>query len=102
MDDYNTIRDDRMVDYNIIYLKKDDQIEIIQQKTYETKLNVKFKPGVLKNYGEKDQSGKQVTKDESIIGAYKNGFYLINDEKNVMDRYGNIIEKPLGFDMFQL
>lgn len=53
MDDYNTIRDDRMVDYNIIYLKKDDQIEIIQQKTYETKLNVKFKPGVLKTMAKK-------------------------------------------------
>lgn len=102
MDDYKIIEDDMMADYNIIYLTKDnDEIEIIQKKTYEPKLNIKFKPGILKNYGDKDRFGKQITSDRYIVGVYKNGFYLFNEEKNIMDRYGNVIEKPVDFDFFQ-
>lgn len=88
--------------YSIIYLKtKSETIEIIKNKTFEPILKVRFQPGILKNYRDKDRFGKEVTTDSFILGTYKNGFYLINEEQMIMDRYGNIIRKPDNFDINQ-
>jgi len=86
--------------YSIIYLKtKSNTIEIIKNKTFEHILKVEFEPGILKKYGDKDKDGKEISLNSSILGTYKNGFYLINEEQMVMDRYGNIIDKPYSFNI---
>lgn len=99
IDDYTYIRDDVGIDYNLIYLKKNDEIEIVEKGTYHSKMKVQFEPGILKNYGDNDKWGNRISTDILILGTYKNGFYLINEEKMVMDRYGNIIDKPHNFNI---
>ncbi|UKB80130.1 WG repeat-containing protein [Chryseobacterium sp. MEBOG07] len=84
--------------YSIIYLKtKSNAIEIMKNKTFEPLLKIEFKPGILKKYHDKDRFNKEVTSDSFMLGVYKSGFYLINEEQMLMDRYGNIIDTPPGF-----
>ncbi|GEN76807.1 WG repeat-containing protein [Chryseobacterium hagamense] len=105
MGDYDIIRsfytkDNTNRGYSIIYLKtKSNTIEIIKNNTFEHLLKIEFEPGILKNYGDKDKYGKEITSDAIILGQYKNGFYLINEEQKVIDRYGNIIDTPENFSL---
>ncbi|WP_157844483.1 MULTISPECIES: WG repeat-containing protein [unclassified Chryseobacterium] len=68
----------------LILQKQDNHNEIIDAKTFEPIIDITFKIGITKKHG-----------------YYRDGIYLINEKKNVMDRYGNIITTPPNFDLFR-
>lgn len=86
--------------YTMIIKKDRNFSEIVDKNTLETIFSAEFKYGVLKKYGDQDKNGNTYPSNFST-GYYKNGFYFLNEEKNVMDRYGNIIVTPPKFDLFR-
>lgn len=88
-------------DENVMIIKKDRNLaEIVDKKTLKTILDIEFKDGILKKEGDKDKNGN-IYPTYFSTGYYRNGFYLLNEEKNIMDRYGNIVDTPLYFNLFQ-
>lgn len=96
--EYFSISQNSQKPYTILK-KSINEVEILDNNTFESLMEVKFEDSILKKPDERIKNSFSHYPDSYYEGSYNNGFYIFNEDRMVMDRYGNIIDKPENFNI---